>query len=135
MPVIGVASSPWDDETLRSRARQALEDAGHEIDETVFSRLASNLCYVAGDYRRESTFSEIAGRLNGRTCTVSYLAIPPSLFDDVLGKESAKCVCACYIHLQIDVPHRYRRAMQRHRSAANGLERYPTGVQLLRDVP
>ncbi len=84
MPVIGVASSPWDDETLRSRARQALEEAGHEIDEAVFARLASNLCYVAGDYRRASTFSEIAGRLNGRTCTVSYLAIPPSLFDDVI---------------------------------------------------
>jgi glucose-6-phosphate 1-dehydrogenase len=90
MPVIGVASSPWDDETLRTRAREALEEARVEIDEQVFTRLAANLCYVAGDYRHASTFAEIAARLSGRTCTVAYLAVPPSLFDDVIeGLASA----------------------------------------------
>ncbi len=84
MPVVGVASSEWDDETLRHVARQALEETGDPIDEEVFARLAGNLCYVAGDYRDHSTFAEIARRASGATCTVSYLAIPPHLFDDVV---------------------------------------------------
>jgi glucose-6-phosphate 1-dehydrogenase len=84
MPVIGVASSEWDDDTLRGRAREALEQSGERIDEEVFARLAGNLSYVAGDYRDQATFDEIAARVRGRHCTVSYLAIPPSLFDDVV---------------------------------------------------
>jgi glucose-6-phosphate 1-dehydrogenase len=90
MPVIGVASSEWDDATLRARARDALGDGGIQIDQATFDRLASNLTYVSGDYRDDATFSEIAARLEGRECTVSYLAIPPSLFDDVIeGLASA----------------------------------------------
>jgi glucose-6-phosphate 1-dehydrogenase len=84
MPVIGVATSSWDDATLRARAREALDEAGAEIDEQVFARLAGNLCYVAGDYRHASTYGEIATRLGGRTCAVAYLAIPPGLFDEVI---------------------------------------------------
>jgi glucose-6-phosphate 1-dehydrogenase len=84
MPVIGVASSDWDDEALRLHAREALEEAGEPIDDKVFARLAANLCYVAGDYRDAATYADIAKRATGSSCTVSYLAIPPSLFDDVV---------------------------------------------------
>ena len=84
MPVIGVAASDWDDDELRLNARGALEEAGDPIDDDVFARLASNLSYVAGDYREPGTFADIAKRTAGATCTVSYLAIPPGLFDDVV---------------------------------------------------
>jgi glucose-6-phosphate 1-dehydrogenase len=84
MPVVGVASSQWTDEELRANARQALVEADEEFDEEVFSRLAANLCYVSGDYRDSSVYAEIETRLAGRTCAVFYLAIPPSLFDDVV---------------------------------------------------
>ncbi|MDF1596510.1 MAG: glucose-6-phosphate dehydrogenase [Acidimicrobiia bacterium] len=84
MPVIGVASSDWDDETLRRHAREALEEAGEPIDDEVFARLAANLCYVAGDYQEAGTYADIAKRVAGGECTVSYLAIPPGLFDDVV---------------------------------------------------
>jgi len=84
MPVIGVASSAWDDETLRDRARQALEEGGEPVDDEVFARLAANLCYVAGDYRDAATYQQIADRASGAERTVSYLAIPPDLFDDVV---------------------------------------------------
>jgi glucose-6-phosphate 1-dehydrogenase len=84
MPVIGVASRAWDDETLRLHARKALEVAGRPIDEHVFARLATNLHYVSGNYRDPATYREIAERTAGRACTVSYLAIPPGLFDDVV---------------------------------------------------
>ncbi len=84
MPVVGVASSQWTDDELRINARQALEEAGEEIDEAVFARLSANLCYVSGDYRDSSVYAEIKSRLAGRTSAVFYLAIPPSLFDDVV---------------------------------------------------
>ena len=85
MPVIGVASSQWTDEELVAHAHRALVDAGEVIDEGVFQRLATRLSYVSGNYREPGTFAEIARRVGDRTCSVSYLAIPPSLFDDVVS--------------------------------------------------
>jgi glucose-6-phosphate 1-dehydrogenase len=85
IPVIGVASSDWTDEALIHHARKSLDEAGEDVDEAVFARLARRLTYVPGDYREGNTFSEIAKRVDGRECTVSYLAIPPSLFDDVVS--------------------------------------------------
>jgi len=85
LPVVGVAASDWDDATLRQRARQALADAGSVVDDGVFSRLASRLSYVAGDYREPATYRDIAGRLGSAVRPVFYLAIPPDLFDDVVA--------------------------------------------------
>jgi glucose-6-phosphate 1-dehydrogenase len=84
MPVIGVASRDWDDETLRTRAREALEADREDIDDDVFARLATHLCYIAGDYRDAATYRQIAKRAAGVERAVSYLAIPPDLFDDVV---------------------------------------------------
>ena len=84
IPVIGVASRAWDDETLRRQAYAALEESGRSIDGTVFSRLASNLTYVSGNYQDPSTFERIAERAGNSACTVSYLAIPPGLFEEVV---------------------------------------------------
>ncbi|HET8739995.1 MAG TPA: glucose-6-phosphate dehydrogenase, partial [Acidimicrobiia bacterium] len=89
IPVIGVSRSSDDDEALRRRARESLEFAGVEVDEAVFSRLASRLSHVPGDYRDPETFRRIGEKV-GNACTVSYLAIPPELFDDVIqGLASA----------------------------------------------
>ncbi|HEY5889193.1 MAG TPA: glucose-6-phosphate dehydrogenase [Acidimicrobiia bacterium] len=85
MPVIGVASSEWTDEELVEHAHRALEEAGEVIDDAVFERLANRLSYVSGNYRDPATFTEIARRVGDRKCSVSYLAIPPSLFDDVIS--------------------------------------------------
>jgi glucose-6-phosphate 1-dehydrogenase len=84
MPVVGVASSEWDDAELRARARSALAESGQAIDEAVFARMADRLCYVSGDYRDLSLYPRIADRLDGATRPVFYLAIPPGLFDDVV---------------------------------------------------
>jgi glucose-6-phosphate 1-dehydrogenase len=90
IPVIGVSRSSDDDDALRKRARAALEHAGTEIDETVFSRLAARLSHVPGDYRDQETFARIGEKLGDLTCAVSFLAIPPELFDDVIqGLASA----------------------------------------------
>ncbi len=84
IPIIGVASREWSDETLRERARDSIEEAGTVIDEEVFGRLSANLGYVSGDYRDQTTYAEISKRAGGAVCAVSYLAIPPDLFDDVV---------------------------------------------------
>ncbi len=84
MPVVGVASSDWTDAELKDRAREAVEASDVDIDEDVFRRLADHLCYVAGDYRDRTVYDDIVKRLDGIRNVVCYLAIPPSLFDDVV---------------------------------------------------
>jgi glucose-6-phosphate 1-dehydrogenase len=84
MPVVGVGRDPEDDADLRRRAEEALVEAGIEVDASVFERLGSCLCYVSGDYRDAATYDAIKNRLDNRARTVSYLAIPPDLFDDVV---------------------------------------------------
>jgi glucose-6-phosphate 1-dehydrogenase len=93
MPVIGVAATDWDDAELRHRARKALDEQGTQVDEAVFDRLASSLTYVAGDYREAETYQRVTEALGDAATPVFYLAIPPSLFDDVVdGLADARCV-------------------------------------------
>ncbi|MEX0863258.1 MAG: glucose-6-phosphate dehydrogenase [Acidimicrobiia bacterium] len=84
MPIIGVSRAQEDSDSLRKRAREAIEEAGIEIDPEVLDRLGSQLSHVSGNYQDPATFEAIKQRVGDRRCTVSYLAIPPSLFDDVI---------------------------------------------------
>jgi glucose-6-phosphate 1-dehydrogenase len=90
VPVVGVASSEWDDDQLRAHARSAVEEKCDDIDETVWKGLASRMSYVSGDYRDRGTFEALAKRLEGVERPLFYLAIPPSMYDDVVqGLASA----------------------------------------------
>ncbi|MFI0447053.1 glucose-6-phosphate dehydrogenase [Actinomadura sp. 6N118] len=82
IPIIGVARSDWDDEALRSHAREAIA-AVHEIDDEVFGRLAGRLRMVTGDYRDGETFSRLRDAAEGYGFLTHYLAIPPTLFETV----------------------------------------------------
>ena len=85
VPVIGVSSSEWDDDTLRDRAHEAIvEQTDGDIDETTWKSLAAKLSYVSGDYREPATFETLAERLGGVERPLFYLAIPPVMFDDVV---------------------------------------------------
>ena len=86
VPVVGVASSPWSVEDLRKRARESIIGAlgDRHIDEDVFTSLVGRLAYVSGDYTDPTTFENLAMNLQGREHPLFYLAIPPSLFDDVV---------------------------------------------------
>lgn len=85
MPIVGVASSNWTDLELKQHVWTALAQKGRAIDDDVFTQLTERMTYVSGDYRERATFEEIARRVGDQKCTVSYLAIPPSLFDDVVS--------------------------------------------------
>ena len=83
-PIIGVAASDWDDEMLRSRARESVEAAGiADVDEGALQRLLGSLGFVSGNYEDKQTFERLAERVGGAEHPMFYLAIPPSLFDDV----------------------------------------------------
>jgi glucose-6-phosphate 1-dehydrogenase len=89
MPIVGVASSQWDDERLRLRAREALEASGQAYDEAAVEELLRSLSYVSGNYREPGTYERLAERLTGVEHPMFYLAIPPSLFDDVVDGLAA----------------------------------------------
>src|SRR5581483_792322 len=86
IPIVGVSSSDWSDEQLRDRAHEAITASlGDEpLDQNAFASLVDRLRYVAGDYRDDSTYDSLGLQLQGRDHPLFYLAIPPSLFDDVV---------------------------------------------------
>ncbi|MEZ5145321.1 MAG: glucose-6-phosphate dehydrogenase [Acidimicrobiales bacterium] len=83
VPIVGVASSDWDEDDLRTHARDAIV-AKTDLDEVVWERLARCLHYVSGDYRDASTYQRLADLLPGVAHPLFYLAIPPVLFSDVI---------------------------------------------------
>jgi glucose-6-phosphate 1-dehydrogenase len=83
IPIIGVAREEWSLDQLRERARASLEDFGN-VDSEAFSKLASLLHYIHGDYRDAATYDRLKQALNGCTRPLHYLAIPPSIFSAVL---------------------------------------------------
>src|SRR5206468_1039158 len=85
VPIVGVSSSEYTDDQLRQRARESIIGSigDQPIDEDAFKSPVSRLTYVAGDYREPSTFDNLALARQRREHPLFYLAIPPSLFDDV----------------------------------------------------
>jgi glucose-6-phosphate 1-dehydrogenase len=83
-PIIGVASSDLSDDDIRQRARDSVAAAGiTDVDQAALTRLLDSLGYVSGNYQDPKTFERLAERLKGAEHPMFYLAIPPSLFDDV----------------------------------------------------
>jgi glucose-6-phosphate 1-dehydrogenase len=83
-PIVGVAIDDWDDEKLRSHAREAIGATVGSPDEDVFKRLAGRLSYIQGDYADADTFKRVGKALGGARQPVFYLEVPPSLFATVV---------------------------------------------------
>jgi glucose-6-phosphate 1-dehydrogenase len=85
VPVVGFASSEWDDDRLRRHAREALEDRG-SVDRELWSELEPRITYVQGDYRDPASYAALRAHLAdlGVSHPLFYLAIPPSMFDAVI---------------------------------------------------
>jgi glucose-6-phosphate 1-dehydrogenase len=90
VPVVGVAHSGWALEQLRNRARDSIEHAPGGIDDRhAFNQLLSRLQYVDGDYQDAGTFARLKVALGTVLHPAHYLAIPPSLFADVIQQLGA----------------------------------------------
>jgi glucose-6-phosphate 1-dehydrogenase len=83
VPVIGVARSDWTRDDLVARARKSVEASGG-LHLEGFERLARALHFVRGDYQDRATFDRIREALGPARHPLHYLAIPPSLFAEVV---------------------------------------------------
>src|SRR5262245_34621755 len=83
-PVLGVAVDEWTDDTLRERARAAIQESGESVDDAVFRRLAGRLSYVRGDFHDPGLYERLKDRLADVRAPLFYLEIPPSLFGEVV---------------------------------------------------
>ena len=83
-PVIGVAFDPWELAKLVDRARDGIVTALGSVDDKVFSKLASLLRYVSGDYRDGATFEKLKTALGSAQRPLHYMAVPPTMFETVV---------------------------------------------------
>ncbi len=83
VPVVGVASTGWDDAALRAHARQAVVEAVPDADPAVLDRLADRLSMVSGDITDDATFTGLRTAVEGFGFVAYYLAVPPKLFTTV----------------------------------------------------
>ena len=89
VPVIGVASSPWDVAQFRAHAKDGVAAADPGFDPKVLDRLLGLLQYVSGDYGDATTFVELKRVLGAAQRPAHYLAIPPALFPTVIDALAA----------------------------------------------
>jgi glucose-6-phosphate 1-dehydrogenase len=102
IPVIGVARHPWSGDELRARARESVAAHGG-VHADAFSRLASRLVYVPGDYEDPGTFTRLCQALGAAKRPLFYLAIPPSLFGAV-ASSLHKSGCAANARVVVEKP-------------------------------
>lgn len=87
--VLGVARDEWSAARLTERVCASLRAQGEGYDEAAAKALAARIQYVAGDYRDAATFRRLKGALDGARAPLFYLAIPPSLFGEVVAHLGA----------------------------------------------
>ena len=85
-PIVGVAAEDWTVEHLREHARESIQAAGEDIDESVFDRLAARLSYIGGDFTNAQTYAHLKAAVAGYQTRVFYLEIPPALFGTVVAR-------------------------------------------------
>lgn len=84
-PVLGVAKAGWNLDQLKARAKDSVEKHGG-LDPKGFDDLMKRLCYVDGDYADPATFQQVRKQIGSAKHPLHYLAIPPSLFIEVIQK-------------------------------------------------
>lgn len=112
VPVIGVAKAGWNLDQLKARAQDSLEKHG-SIDRDAWQKLSSLLRYVDGDYADDSTFTKVRKELGSSQHPAHYLAIPPSLFEEVV-EQLVKSGCARGARMIVEKPFGHDLASAQH---------------------
>src|SRR6201998_3078760 len=102
VPVVGVAKAGWNLDQLRARAKDSLEKHGG-LDPVAFEKVIGVLRYVDGDYQDPSTFTQLRNELRDAQRPAHYLAIPPVLFETVVG-HLAKSECGRGARVIVEKP-------------------------------
>jgi glucose-6-phosphate 1-dehydrogenase len=128
-PIVGVAFDDWSVDHLRTHARECIAATGETVDDMVFSRLASRLSYVSGDFGDSGTYERLAQEMQGRVKPVFYLEVPPSLFETVVhGLSNAALTHGARVVVEKPFGHDRASATELARS----LHQYVDESQLLR---
>jgi glucose-6-phosphate 1-dehydrogenase len=100
IPVIGVAKAGWNLDQLKERAKDSVEHYGG-LDPEGFEKMMSVLQYVDGDYADPNTFQQLRQLLGSAQHPLHYLAIPPSLFGEVVKQlKSSGCTDGARVVLE-----------------------------------
>jgi glucose-6-phosphate 1-dehydrogenase len=129
-PVIGVASSDWDDDQLRELMRQSVQNSGEEIDEDVVKRFAARLSYVSGNFADDKTYEHVKRALGDRRNPTFYLEIPPSLFGMVVKGLAGAGLVSDGQRVVVEKP--FGHDLQSARDLAAELHRYLQESQIYR---
>lgn len=119
-PVIGVARSEWSIDDFRARVRQSIADHGG-VNEEAFAKLAALMHYVQGEYTDANTYARLRGELGTSSQPLFYLAIPPSLFDDVASGLAASG-CSTTGRLVVEKP--FGRDLDSARALSDTIHKY-----------
>jgi glucose-6-phosphate 1-dehydrogenase len=103
IPVIGVARAGRTSEHLKERVRDSVQQQGGKIDQEALSKLLKLLSYVGGDYEKHETFDTLKQTLGLASRPAHYLAIPPSLFTNVV-ESLAKSNCIKNARVIVEKP-------------------------------
>ncbi|HEX4281428.1 MAG TPA: glucose-6-phosphate dehydrogenase, partial [Solirubrobacteraceae bacterium] len=130
LPVLGVARQDLSDEDLRSRARDAIEQTGEDLDDEVFGRFAARLSYIGGDFDSDALYSNVAKALGDHHNPVFYLETPPSLFATVVEGLAKANLVANGQRVAVEKP--FGNDLQSARELAADLHRYLAESQIYR---
>ncbi len=101
LPIIGVARS-GDLDSLRERARQSLQASGFK-DQAATRALTDRLRYVKGSDDDVETFHALRRELANASHPLHYLAVPPTLFGEVVVNLQASG-CAAGARIIVEKP-------------------------------
>jgi glucose-6-phosphate 1-dehydrogenase len=123
MPFIGVAREGWTLERLRERIVESLREQGDGSDQADAIDLARSLQYVAGDYRDAGTFDRLRDALGAAEIPLYYLAIPPSLFGEVIEKlDASRCALRARVVVEKPLGRDLESARELNRSLARSFD-------------
>ena len=99
IPVIGVGRSEWDGDDLAAYARESVEahvaKIGEPLDQAALDQLIDGMDFVSGSYTDPELYPRLATAVADHGCPLVYLAIPPSLFDDVVTGMASVGLSGC----------------------------------------
>jgi len=121
-PVLGVARDSWGAPQLAARFCASLRAQGPRYDDATARALAARVSYVAGDYREPDTFRRLKAALGEARAPLFYLAIPPSLFGDVVAQLGASGCATAHSRVVVEKP------LGRDRDSAKVLNAHLTQV-------
>ena len=84
LPIVAMGRNEWSLEQLRGYIAESLAEFGDGDDSASRDALLERIAFVNGDYRDPGTFERLRAELEGRNAPLYYLAIPPSLFPQVI---------------------------------------------------